>query len=363
MTSLSKSGSFQSEENNIIPKLPRYLLWQNKASLRKLMDTPFPKIIYMLLKEVTEKEGIKHIPLIAILNEAYYQCIKIVFENKPKPDIEAIEIDIKANLKVRYHSKLVFIAMYAILVSRKDNSKEVEAFMRKLEVFNALLENNKIYLNYINKVRRSYNKIRIDLSPEPCPVEALSSYPIIWKDITNNFDSQTLNVVVCLWKNPIDRDAVKKLICNEIHKEISESQKQERKVTRLESRQRVFNKTARDKTAADNMSLLDCSNKELERSFSLKMILDYCLQHTTKTTGPVIIGMLNKFLRDSGNSTEEERLKVDEVEHKILHPYIVGNVYNNPLFNVKDAHFDGPMYDVTGNSNVNIGGQKNGEEE
>ena len=59
---------------------------------------------------------------------------------------------------------------------------------------------------------------------------------------------------------------------------------------------------------------------ERVRSFTLRMILDYCLKHTNQTTGLTIIAMLNLFLRDAGDSTQEERDMVDEVEYKLLHP-------------------------------------------
>jgi len=69
--------------------------------------------------------------------------------------------------------------------------------------------------------------------------------------------------------------------------------------------------------------------KKQERSFTLSMILDYTENHTTNVTGPILIAMLNKFLRDAGNSTPEERDMVDKVENKILHPDHGDNVQGN----------------------------------
>ena len=57
-----------------------------------------------------------------------------------------------------------------------------------------------------------------------------------------------------------------------------------------------------------------------ERSFTLAMILDYCIKHTDHHTGPIIIAMLNVFLRDCCDCTQEERDMVDEVERQLLHP-------------------------------------------
>ena len=60
------------------------------------------------------------------------------------------------------------------------------------------------------------------------------------------------------------------------------------------------------------------SKKVLDRQFSLGMILDYCIKHTNHRTVPPIISMLNVFLRNSGNSTQEERDIIDQVEYKLL---------------------------------------------
>ena len=64
--------------------------------------------------------------------------------------------------------------------------------------------------------------------------------------------------------------------------------------------------------------ILKISKKVLGRTFTLGMILDYCTKHTNHTSAPPIISMLNVFLRNSGNSTQEERDIIDQVEYKLL---------------------------------------------
>ena len=60
------------------------------------------------------------------------------------------------------------------------------------------------------------------------------------------------------------------------------------------------------------------SKKLLERQFSLGMILYYCIKHTNHHTVSPIIAMLNWFLRNLGDSTQEERESIDHVEYKLL---------------------------------------------
>ena len=64
--------------------------------------------------------------------------------------------------------------------------------------------------------------------------------------------------------------------------------------------------------------ILKISKKLLGRTFTLGMILDYCTKHTNHASAPPIISMLNVFLRNSGNSTQEERDIIDQVEYKLL---------------------------------------------
>ena len=64
--------------------------------------------------------------------------------------------------------------------------------------------------------------------------------------------------------------------------------------------------------------ILKISKKLLGRTFTLGMILDYCTKHTNHASAPPIISMLNVFLRNSGNSTQEERDIIDQVEYQVI---------------------------------------------
>ena len=61
-----------------------------------------------------------------------------------------------------------------------------------------------------------------------------------------------------------------------------------------------------------------CTTKE--RSFTLPKILEYTKDHCNLNTAPTIISMLNYFLRNAEDSTQEEKNMVDEVERMMLHP-------------------------------------------
>jgi len=104
-------------------------------------------------------------------------------------------------------------------------------------------------------------------------------------------------------------------------------------------------------------SYLYNADKNIERSFTLSTILDYCRKHTTCFTGPVIINMVNILLRNEGNSTDAEREMVDNVERIVS---FMGMGINNNV-KMENTHFDGSMYDIYGNKNVQLSKQQKDE--
>lgn len=406
MSKTNKLGYVKVKSLSIKPKLPRYLLWEDKETEKDFLNDPFEKKILILLKEASEKNTSLFFPHLVILNEAFYQCTRIVYENESVPNIEALELDIKANLGLHYFSKWVFKMMYAILASRKNNSKEVIHYMESFDVFNFMMNDSRVYLNYIKKVKNNRNKQFVDLSPRPCAVSELKFQSIFWEEVTCNFNDSTIRAVLNLWSDPLDKLDVLDLIekdrkdngylvkthftgktqedvdidilkirleinneffsgcvaepLSEPAEDIKEETDYAEEITRLQGQ----NQTLQTKVEQLNSELNRLKDKEdQERSFTLSMILDYSLNHTNKDFGLAIINMLNRFFRDLGNSTDDERRMVDEIENKILHPYsCVGNTFNNANVTMYDSRFEGAMYDVRDNDNVTIGGVANGKE-
>ena len=87
------------------------------------------------------------------------------------------------------------------------------------------------------------------------------------------------------------------------------------------------------------------------RKFTLVQIVDYCKSCVEWDDVKSIVAMLNKLLRRI--ATDEDSGLVDSIEAEFLNRRYGPVTMNNP-------QFSGPMYDVTGNDNVNIGG--NGKE-
>ena len=337
------------------PKLPRNLLWKNYP-LALLLRRSLNKKIYDIWAE--SYAGTHLAPALGgkILNEAYYQCVKAVYENSPDFDIDQLELDIKANVGLRLYARDVVRIMYAILMSRENNTNEINQYRDKFG--DILLVNSGVYKEFIQKAKKRENKQNIDLSPKPWSASMLNHLTINWPEVTREFNLEAIRMVVELWEEAEQKLMVIGMIEDAFNRYYSDTntkdfvvsidlsalkdeirrnegismaaeegyddylyktplQKKEEEIRDLKAMNAKMRTLVEQLKSEQNSQK---SKKKQERSFTLSMILDYCENRTTHVTGPVIIAMLNLFLRDSGNSTAEERDMVDKVEYKILHP-------------------------------------------
>lgn len=346
------------------PKLTRHLLWKNYP-LALLLRNSLNKKIYNIWADSYAGTQIGQALGGKLLNEAYYQCVKAVYENSPDFDIDQLELDIKANVGLRLYARDVVRIMYAILMSRENNTNEINQYRDKFG--DILLVNSGAYKEFIQKAKKLENKQNIDLSPKPLSVFMLNHSTINWPEVTREFNLEAIQMVVDLWKDAEQKLMVIGMIEDAFNRYYSDTntkdfvvsidlsalkdeirrnegismaaeegfddylyktplQKKEEEIRNLKAMNAQMRTLVEQLKSEQNSQK---SKKKQERSFTLSMILDYCENRTTHVTGPVIIAMLNLFLRDSGNSTPEERDMVDKVEYKILHPDTGDKVQGN----------------------------------
>lgn len=343
-------------------------------------SNPINRDLYQVYQELITYKDMESIPVKSIFNEVYYQCTRIVYENNPEPDFDAIEMDIKANVGTRIVLRLVYRMMYALLTARTGNSREVEKVRNRLEIYSDIMTRNSNFRAFIREYSPSYHKRVISLLPNPAEPETLKYQPIDWAEATCDFDGEATRMVVDLWADTEDKKSVLSLMSRycthhlrfKNYKEYSlekekifrqgtillTSLKRELKETEenctmvaepIEAITLHIGSTATLKEKDREIAMLKSVNKMLrtqneellarlnqnepvstkERSFTFTQILDFGENHTDREEGRVIIKMLNFFLRNAGNSTETERDKVDALEHKMLNPETGDNVMGN----------------------------------
>ena len=105
-------------------------------------------------------------------------------------------------------------------------------------------------------------------------------------------------------------------------------------------------------------SMVEDSMTKEERTFTLAKIVEEAKKLFPLEHAFTLVFMLNKMMEN--DSTEEERQLVSGIiEHIIKRK---AGIHVDKQFNVtlNNSQIDGPMYDISGNDNVNIGG--NGQE-
>jgi len=355
------------------PKLPRLLLWQDKCCDEEFLDDPIGKRLFDLYVESVSGVNIIY-PAFRIMNEVYYQCTKAVYENNLSPDIFEYEMDIKANLGLRMAASEVFKMMYALLSLRSNNSPAIERFKESFDIV-SLVSKNKAFRKFISETKKRGGKVFIDLSPKPYSAANLHKLSIYWPETTCGFDKEAIYTIVNLWERPADKLKVINLIENSFRRYKSGKdplmfsfQRPKRVVVKLDlsdikeeienSRRGMTSESLIrfDEAEKDNPILIENerlqqkveeqqleinrlkleqgkpeSERKQERSFSMKDILDYSVNSTTPEIGTGIIAMINRFLRNARDVTQEECDMVDEAENRILHPHLGDDIEGNKL--------------------------------
>lgn len=353
------------------------MLWQDKT-MDELLSEPLNRDLYKIYLELKEQEIDTGVTDEKIMNEVYYQCTKLVYENSAYPDFEAIDLDIKANVGTKLISRLVYRMMYAIFSVRINNSAEIEKIMKDLEVYSYVMTKNHFFRKFIKAGCNDRGKKFIELSPRPVPAKLLKIIPVYWPEITQEYDDQAIRMLIDLWEDPDDKltvienieESFKLRKAGKDYKMLDymrntrrlclylDLKPLKREIRGMKGSSKMYAADIAEpvpdyeamlagkdeeieqlkKTIASSRSTIEelksrlndfKSKQAQERSFSLSMILDYTENHTNEHTAPTLIAMLNYFLRNAGNCTKEEIEKVDGMERKMLYPHRGDQVQGN----------------------------------
>ena len=95
-----------------------------------------------------------------------------------------------------------------------------------------------------------------------------------------------------------------------------------------------------------------------EPTFTLSEIVENAKNCVEWEEAKSIVWLLNKMLR--GRGSREDFEQVDSIEQE-FRQRTYGNVFQNPQITMPGAQFQGAMYEIRGNQNVNLGGSSHEE--
>ncbi len=344
------------------PKLPRVLLWTDKNRLDEFFVEPINRELYDFFLEIRSMST-RIGPMrgtLKMFNEIYYQMTRVEYENKLDVDIDRYVQDIKANMGMLNSDILVIKMIIAFLCLRNNNKDATNNFLKAAmnTHFNLFDEWSKKCLSK----NRSYNhKFIVDLTPCPRDIKDLDGELLRWDEITNNFDPSSIKEVLKLWPSKDERIDVLRLIENSymqarrrllrfkdegsysplmadynffsnLYTDLGEEMGRKwiareelpHRPTYAELEEENYNmKKKIAHLESDNERLRSEMNplkmkKNRDRAFTLKMIVDYCKKHLELDKASTIVAMLNKFLRDARDYTQEECELVDSVEIEFM---------------------------------------------
>ena len=374
----------------MLPILPREMLWTDKKTMDEFFELDhineeFFEVFVMLHEEpfaVTANE-------VKVFNEVYYQLTRMVYEHPLPSDLDKYIADIKSNLGWNYSAELVISMAYFLLALIDKQVRPLNKFFTKAineRFFGCLYW--KPFKHRFESLKKENRKLAYNFQPCPRDVWYFQDKYVDWKTITRGFDLGCLDDVINLWSDVEDKQEVAWLI-NDTSSFTSLSETEYNRMLRFLHIYMISDGSSSDNkwidsfTHEDLQSLkvrinemnsekavlqerikgLETENEKLKallekkkrngkaRRFTLVEIVDYCKSRVEWNDAKDIVAMLNRLLLKTG--TREDSVLVDGIEEEFRKRRYGPVTMNNP-------QFSGAMYDISGNNNVNIGG--NGQE-
>lgn len=345
------------------PKLPRALLWRDKNTMDEMLKEPFGGQLYHMFISISRNMRMRFSIVfhMSILNEVFYQCIRVTYEKDPNAKVRDYEADIKANVGgLQGPTKMVLTLMMYLLMAQSDKSDEVSLFIERLKLY--FTKPGQYFLDlqaeecFLMSFPYENNGQGLFLVPEPCRADDLEGMVIDWEEVTRGYSKQMIREVLLLWKNSREQKKVLSMIEQDYHKRVLSLFDKEPQDVADDEFFRVYLESlnADNDIDEERNKLIECNEKdselllemkekltrmekrnseleteiiglkselnnhkqegEQERAFTLQVIVDYCKNCVQLGQVEGIIKMLNIFLRKNG--TDEEYGLIDSIEEE-----------------------------------------------
>lgn len=194
-----------------------------------LKNSPVNRFIYKIILEVGKRNEID-IPVLTLINEIYYQCVKI--QNDRTPGIKIKERYIEEEslwLGSENAAMLVYCLVWAVFRHKKHRTFQEDCFMDEITTmimqsrFATLPEDLMYFL-----ADHHYSTPDVFLTM-PCPIQEIpfslhkgtnNNNP--WKEITDSFSPKTIEWYIMLYATKEDQESLLKCIENSCDDENNE---------------------------------------------------------------------------------------------------------------------------------------------
>lgn len=374
----------------MVNRIPRELLWTDMESMDDFFRLdPVNVYFFEYFSYLREEPFVVSLDAVKVFNEVYYQATRIKYESPSAFYMETYNQEIKADLGWSYSAELVMSMVYWMSEVANPDIKPIVSPTRKYIKQECI--NTHFWLPFrkcCQKIKEKNLQLKYDFKPKPVSPDYIRRMYIHWSDFTDNYNLKEIKKVLNIWDDEEDRARVAALIKDSLGRggifmkfraddgelirlldsyidpepcfmcaepgPFEELESLGERVSQLEDEKQALQGRINELEAEnERLNALLEKNKEdgKARKFTLVEIVNYCKSRVDWNDAKDIVAMLNRLLRKTG--TQEDSELVDGIEAEFRNRRYGPVTMNNP-------QFSGPMYDVTGNDNVNIGG--NGKE-
>lgn len=339
-------------------KLPRELLWTDITSMDEFLKKPVNREMYDMFLTIKQRtlllKNSEH-SVIKIFNEVYYQCTRIAYEQDPDIRLENYITDIKSNMGSYNHARVVYGLIFFLLSHRSNNTLIEVKYCSSFFMHFCMSGDEGIKGIFKSSSDKPDNKFYIDFSPRPNTTSQLDGLLINWKEVTNDYNKESIEDVCNLYSDlkekrvvfskmktssiaysivynkPMkdvfpfnyneDLGDIKMKFCDYYNEDNFERRKKKTPISlsyRELEKENVNLKKKLEEALSENESLKSKLNttkpkRQQETSFTVSMIVDYCKRIPEYGSVEAIEKMLYKFIKMC--SDKEEKLIDSISEH------------------------------------------------
>jgi hypothetical protein len=193
-------------------KLTRAMLWDDKKSLDEILKVFPGEFLYSMYLNSTVRAhpmGDFKLDALKVLNEVFYMCTRVVYEEDMDADTYRYMREIEKNMGKSSTAKQVVGLMDMLLKAQGNKSLPVMKFSGKLAVHHVTRGD---FLNLFTAGLFSRETKEFYLKPCPCKPDELKKKNIDWVMVTAGYDIDAILEVVSLWEELEDKNEVLGLI-------------------------------------------------------------------------------------------------------------------------------------------------------
>ena len=183
--------------------LPRQLVYTDRRNLDDFLHgDELNKELYKVYLKVKDRPYYFKFDADKAFNEAYYIATMAMNESHPELDVREWWYAAKRDIGWAYSANLIMSMVYAILSLQAEKPDTIDYVLEIMKGANYGEEHFPAYKELVENHPFRYNS---DFSIRPNSVSELQNAPILWQNVTEEFDQETIRELVAMFPTKEER--------------------------------------------------------------------------------------------------------------------------------------------------------------